>query len=124
MVGVVRILTVLPAESVKTMVFSVNEKEASWSLGASVISTGTSTAAEAMLLPASGEIAFEHPAIKLAASERPAAKVRKRVTSVVRNVVRRFMACSVFRGGNATPSAAIDVYRDVDYIVDKKRPPG
>ena len=66
-VGVGRMLAVLPAVSVRTMLFRVRVKATSWSLGASVMRTGTATAGELMLVPTLGETAAEHPVTRAAA---------------------------------------------------------
>jgi hypothetical protein len=82
-VGVERMLAVLAALSVRMMELMVNEKLTSWSEGASVMRTGTEMAGVEMLV-AAGELELpEHPAMRLAASARPAANPRRRVGGVL-----------------------------------------
>src|ERR1017187_10381631 len=76
-VGVERMLVVLPALSVSVMVLRVSEKLRSWSEGASVIITGT-VAVAAVRLVASGAMALEHPRTRAAARPRLPAIARKR----------------------------------------------
>jgi hypothetical protein len=65
-VGEGRMLAVLPAVSVRVMVLRVREKATSWSLGASVMRTGTATAGDVMLVEEPGELELEHPASRAA----------------------------------------------------------
>jgi hypothetical protein len=87
-VGELRTLAVLPAVSVRVMLFRVRVKATSWSLGASVMSTGTATAGELMLpVLTLGETAVEHPVTRAAARQRLAATPRNRVAFVVRTML-------------------------------------
>ena len=92
-VGEGRMLMVLPVESVRTMVLIVSEKATSWSDGASVMRTGTETAAEVMLEAAPGEMADEQP--------RAAARAKMEIAAMRlagRAVVRTFMGWSPLGG--------------------------
>src|ERR1035441_11888 len=83
-VGVESTLAVLPLESTRLMLLMVSEKASSWSLGASVISTGTDTAGA---LPVPFELdagELEQPAMRPAVRMKEEVRARRRVIRVVR----------------------------------------
>ena len=87
-VGVESTLAVLPLESTRLMLLMVSEKATSWSLGASVMSTGIDTAGALTVLllePGAGELEQ--------LVRRPAARARDEVSARRRVIAgsRRFM---------------------------------
>ena len=82
-VGEERMLAVFFALSVRTMELRVRVKAASWSEGASVMSTGTVAAGEMMLVAVPGNTEVEHPNTRAASSPKLPATPRIRVVFVV-----------------------------------------
>ncbi len=82
-VGVERMVAVLPAVSVRVMELMVREKLRSWSEGASVMRTGTVAAGVVMLVTALGVTAEEQPRAAARAAEEARAKRGVRTFMVV-----------------------------------------
>ena len=77
-VGVGRMLAVLPAESARVMLLMVSEKLTSWSEGASVMRTGTVACVVAMLVAVLGVTELEQPESNAAARAKDAAAAKRR----------------------------------------------